>query len=184
MLPWATELGGRYMGAEQAEQFGRRNAVPGELLVRLVPDRIVALPESRSSAAQASPRRATAGGRVPRIEATMSSTRRVARTSCARNTWAPCHADSAVAARVPSSRSAGGRSSVSPMKSLRDRATSTGHPVATSSSRRRVSSSECQVFLPKSCVGSTRIPSRRTPRATAASAAVVTVATTSATTSS
>ncbi|MFN2563025.1 MAG: PPOX class F420-dependent oxidoreductase [Jatrophihabitans sp.] len=43
MLPWATKLGGRYMGAEQAEAFGQRNAVPGELLVRLVPDRIVAL---------------------------------------------------------------------------------------------------------------------------------------------
>ncbi len=43
MLPWAIALGGRYMGAEQAEAFGRRNAVEGELLVRLVPDNIVAL---------------------------------------------------------------------------------------------------------------------------------------------
>jgi PPOX class probable F420-dependent enzyme len=43
MLVWATALGGRYMGADVAEQFGRRNAVPGELLVRLVPDRIIAL---------------------------------------------------------------------------------------------------------------------------------------------
>ncbi len=42
MLPWATRLGARYMGAERAEQFGRRNAVPGELLVRVVPTRIVA----------------------------------------------------------------------------------------------------------------------------------------------
>ena len=42
MLPWAIKLGGRYMGAENAEQFGRRNAVPEELLVRLVPDKIVA----------------------------------------------------------------------------------------------------------------------------------------------
>jgi hypothetical protein len=31
------------MGAEQAEEFGRRNAVPGELLVRLVPEHVVAL---------------------------------------------------------------------------------------------------------------------------------------------
>ena len=31
------------MGEEKAEQFGRRNAVPGELLVRLVPDHVVAL---------------------------------------------------------------------------------------------------------------------------------------------
>lgn len=35
MLPWATAIGGRYMGAENAEAFGRRNAVPGELLVRV-----------------------------------------------------------------------------------------------------------------------------------------------------
>lgn len=43
MLTWATRLGGRYMGAENAEAFGRRNAVPEELLVRLTPERTVAL---------------------------------------------------------------------------------------------------------------------------------------------
>lgn len=43
MLRWATAIGGRYMGADNAEQFGRRNAVPEELLVRLVPDKIVAV---------------------------------------------------------------------------------------------------------------------------------------------
>jgi PPOX class probable F420-dependent enzyme len=43
LLHWATVLGGRYMGADQAEAFGRRNAVPSELLVRLRPDKIVAL---------------------------------------------------------------------------------------------------------------------------------------------
>jgi PPOX class probable F420-dependent enzyme len=43
MLPWAIALGGRYMGADAAEPFGRRNAVRGELLVRLTPDHIVAL---------------------------------------------------------------------------------------------------------------------------------------------
>ena len=42
MLPWAIRLGGRYMGAERAEAFGRRNAVPGELLVRVTPTRITA----------------------------------------------------------------------------------------------------------------------------------------------
>ena len=42
MRHWATVLGGRYMGAEAAEAFGRRNAVPGELLIRLHPDKIVA----------------------------------------------------------------------------------------------------------------------------------------------
>jgi PPOX class probable F420-dependent enzyme len=43
LLQWATVLGGRYMGAENAEPFGRRNAVPGELLVRLRPEKTVAL---------------------------------------------------------------------------------------------------------------------------------------------
>jgi PPOX class probable F420-dependent enzyme len=38
---WATRLGGRYMGAERAEEFGTRNGVAGELVVRLRPDRIV-----------------------------------------------------------------------------------------------------------------------------------------------
>ena len=42
MLLWATRIGGRYMGAGQAEQFGRRNAVEGELLVRVRPTRVVA----------------------------------------------------------------------------------------------------------------------------------------------
>ena len=30
-------IGARYMGADRAEEFGRRNAVAGELLVRLTP---------------------------------------------------------------------------------------------------------------------------------------------------
>jgi PPOX class probable F420-dependent enzyme len=42
MLPWATAIGGRYMGADHAERFGRRNAVAGELLVRVRPTRILA----------------------------------------------------------------------------------------------------------------------------------------------
>lgn len=43
MLRWATKIGGRYMGADRAEEFGRRNAVPDEVLGRLVPAKIVAL---------------------------------------------------------------------------------------------------------------------------------------------
>ena len=43
LLQWATVLGGRYMGVDVAEAFGRRNAVPGELLVRLRPSKIIAL---------------------------------------------------------------------------------------------------------------------------------------------
>jgi PPOX class probable F420-dependent enzyme len=34
MLPWSIKISARYMGASQAEQFGKRNAVPGEYLVR------------------------------------------------------------------------------------------------------------------------------------------------------
>lgn len=41
LLRWSTILGGRYMGADVADQFGRRNAVPGELLVVVRPTRIV-----------------------------------------------------------------------------------------------------------------------------------------------
>ncbi len=42
---WATKIGGRYMGAEQAEAFGQRNGVPGELLLRLTPTKIIAKKE-------------------------------------------------------------------------------------------------------------------------------------------
>lgn len=42
LLRWATTIGGRYMGEGRAEEFGRRNGVPGELLVRVTPDHVVA----------------------------------------------------------------------------------------------------------------------------------------------
>jgi PPOX class probable F420-dependent enzyme len=38
----ATRIGRRYMGAERAEEFGARNAVDGELLVRLRPAHVLA----------------------------------------------------------------------------------------------------------------------------------------------
>lgn len=38
----ATLAGGRYMGAERAEEFGARNGVPGELGVRLSPTKVIA----------------------------------------------------------------------------------------------------------------------------------------------
>ena len=41
VLRWATIIGGRYMGQDRAEEFGTRNGVPGELLVRLTPERII-----------------------------------------------------------------------------------------------------------------------------------------------
>jgi PPOX class probable F420-dependent enzyme len=41
LVAWATAIGGRYMGDDVAEQYGRRNGVPGELLVRVTPTRLV-----------------------------------------------------------------------------------------------------------------------------------------------
>jgi PPOX class probable F420-dependent enzyme len=40
---WAAILGGRYMGQDRADEYGRRNGVPGELLVRVRPSGIVAV---------------------------------------------------------------------------------------------------------------------------------------------
>jgi PPOX class probable F420-dependent enzyme len=42
LLRTATAIAARYMGAERAEEFGKRNAVPGELVVRLRPTRVLA----------------------------------------------------------------------------------------------------------------------------------------------
>jgi PPOX class probable F420-dependent enzyme len=39
----ATRIAARYMGAELADSFGRRNAVPGELVVRLRPTKVNAV---------------------------------------------------------------------------------------------------------------------------------------------
>ena len=41
LLRTATAIGARYMGADRAEQVGRRNAVPGELVVRLRPTKVL-----------------------------------------------------------------------------------------------------------------------------------------------
>jgi PPOX class probable F420-dependent enzyme len=41
MVRWATRIGGRYMGAARADEFGRRNGGPGELLVRLRPTTVI-----------------------------------------------------------------------------------------------------------------------------------------------
>ncbi|GAA4603097.1 PPOX class F420-dependent oxidoreductase [Actinoallomurus liliacearum] len=42
LLRWATALGRRYMGADRAEAYGARNAVPGELLVRVRITKVIA----------------------------------------------------------------------------------------------------------------------------------------------
>jgi PPOX class probable F420-dependent enzyme len=38
----ATAIAARYMGAERAGEFGKRNGVPGELVVRLRPVKVIA----------------------------------------------------------------------------------------------------------------------------------------------
>jgi PPOX class probable F420-dependent enzyme len=42
LLRTATEIAGRYMGADRAEEFGKRNGVLGELVVRVRPTRVIA----------------------------------------------------------------------------------------------------------------------------------------------
>jgi PPOX class probable F420-dependent enzyme len=42
LLRTATAIAARYMGDDRAEEYGKRNAVPGELVVRLRPAKIIA----------------------------------------------------------------------------------------------------------------------------------------------
>jgi PPOX class probable F420-dependent enzyme len=42
LLPWSIQIAKRYMGAGQAERFGRRNAVAGELLIRVPLTKVIA----------------------------------------------------------------------------------------------------------------------------------------------
>lgn len=39
---WSTRIAARYMGAELADQYGRRNGVEGELLIAVTPTKIIA----------------------------------------------------------------------------------------------------------------------------------------------
>ncbi|UQX12719.1 PPOX class F420-dependent oxidoreductase [Candidatus Mycobacterium methanotrophicum] len=41
LLEIATRIGGRYMGAHRAKEFGQRNAVTGELVVRVRPTKVI-----------------------------------------------------------------------------------------------------------------------------------------------
>jgi PPOX class probable F420-dependent enzyme len=43
MLPLSIAIARRYVGDDEAESYGRRNAVAGELLVRLHPERVIAI---------------------------------------------------------------------------------------------------------------------------------------------
>lgn len=42
LFTWTRRIAARYMGEELAEAFGKRNAVEGELLVRIKPEKIIA----------------------------------------------------------------------------------------------------------------------------------------------
>jgi len=42
LLRWATAIAGRYMGPDQAAAYGRRHAVPPEMVVRVAPTGVVA----------------------------------------------------------------------------------------------------------------------------------------------
>jgi hypothetical protein len=43
MLPHSIAIARRYMGSELADDYGRRNAVEGEYLLRLTPTRLVGM---------------------------------------------------------------------------------------------------------------------------------------------
>ncbi|MEU9118266.1 PPOX class F420-dependent oxidoreductase [Streptomyces sp. NPDC048506] len=40
---WATRIAARYMGEDRAEEYGARNGVPGEVVVRIKVDKVIAL---------------------------------------------------------------------------------------------------------------------------------------------
>ena len=42
LVATATAIAARYMGAGRAEEFGKRNGVPGELVVRIRPQKVIA----------------------------------------------------------------------------------------------------------------------------------------------
>jgi PPOX class probable F420-dependent enzyme len=45
LLYWGTRIGGRYMGSDRGDEFGRRNGVPPELVVRVTPTHVVSQPD-------------------------------------------------------------------------------------------------------------------------------------------
>jgi PPOX class probable F420-dependent enzyme len=42
LLTWATSIAARYMGEDRAQEFGKRNSVPGMLLVRMRVEHVTA----------------------------------------------------------------------------------------------------------------------------------------------
>jgi PPOX class probable F420-dependent enzyme len=43
LYDYTARVGGRYMGAGRADEFGRRNGAPGEMVVRVRLDKVIAL---------------------------------------------------------------------------------------------------------------------------------------------
>lgn len=43
LLQWGTRIAARFMGEERADEYGRRNAVPPEMVVRVTPTKITAV---------------------------------------------------------------------------------------------------------------------------------------------
>ena len=136
-----------------------------------------------TGSARGTPARPLAGGRVPRMHATVSSTWRVPCTSCARNNRAPSQAETAVAASAPS---AGRPAAVErlaeellPGQATEHRPARVHHLVEAPGDLQRVLG-----VLPEVVRGVDQDAVRADARATARSARPVTVATTSATTSS
>ena len=39
---WGAIIGGRYMGADRAEEFGRRYGVEGEWVMHMIPEKVIA----------------------------------------------------------------------------------------------------------------------------------------------
>lgn len=42
LFEWASRIGGRYMGQDRAQEYGERNGVPPEMVVRVRPTAVVA----------------------------------------------------------------------------------------------------------------------------------------------
>jgi PPOX class probable F420-dependent enzyme len=70
LLRTATAIAARYMGQERAAEYGKRNAVPGELIVRLRPAKVIAAFDVSGLGA---PRPKPAGGRCGRSSASSMS---------------------------------------------------------------------------------------------------------------
>jgi PPOX class probable F420-dependent enzyme len=53
LLPWTTRIAKRYMGTQQGDAYGKRNAVEGEVLVRVPLTKVTAKRESPSGRVRA-----------------------------------------------------------------------------------------------------------------------------------